>query len=240
MEDTKLPICHSCGKTIETQTITEQGFTYCESCRPSQKHERTVALEPEPGDKIAESGATQSMEEKTVSIGKTEGESRSGERTQPTTMVTMSKSVSATKAIKDALHITPDVDLEHASKCYSSTRGKPSDAADAATITDLLSHADIESKYVFDKELGHGAMGAVLVMVDQDIRRKVAMKLMLRGGEATVGEIKRFLEEAQVTGQLEHPNIVPIHDIGIDDEAKIYYTMKLVRGETLESIIGKL
>jgi serine/threonine-protein kinase len=45
----------------------------------------------------------------------------------------------------------------------------------------------------------------------------------------------RFLEEAQITGQLDHPNIVPVHELGVDEEGALYFTMKLVVGETLEA-----
>ena len=82
-------------------------------------------------------------------------------------------------------------------------------------------------------------MGAVLGTVDQDIRRKVAMKVMLPGDRTSTRKLKRFLEEAQITGQLEHPNIVPVHEIGIDEDAKIYFTMKLVQGEDLKVILLK-
>ena len=52
--------------------------------------------------------------------------------------------------------------------------------------------------------------------------------------------IARFLEEAQVTGQLEHPNIVPVHEVGVDDKARLFFTMKLVRGESLKERLEHL
>ncbi len=45
--------------------------------------------------------------------------------------------------------------------------------------------------------------------------------------------VVRFLREARVTGQLEHPNIVPVHELGQHDDGSLYYAMRLVRGETL-------
>jgi serine/threonine protein kinase len=50
----------------------------------------------------------------------------------------------------------------------------------------------------------------------------------------------RFTEEAQITGQLEHPNIVPVHDLGLDDEGQLYFTMKRVGGRTLRDVIKAL
>jgi Leucine-rich repeat (LRR) protein len=51
---------------------------------------------------------------------------------------------------------------------------------------------------------------------------------------------RRFVEEAQINGQLEHPNIVPVHELGVDAENRLYFTMKLVRGRTLADIIDLL
>ena len=50
----------------------------------------------------------------------------------------------------------------------------------------------------------------------------------------------RFLEEAQVTGQLEHPNIVPIHDLGKDFQGNLFFTMKMVQGRSLGKIIRQI
>ncbi len=150
------------------------------------------------------------------------------------------KSIAATKVIQQMLNVRPDVDLELTSQLYYAKRGKSLDKSGAATINDVISRSPSETKYIYDTELGRGGMGAVYATIDQDIRRKVAMKVMLPGVSSSTGHIKRFLEEAQVTGQLEHPNIVPIHDIGIDEESKIYFTMKLVKGETLEDIINRI
>jgi len=87
-------------------------------------------------------------------------------------------------------------------------------------------------------EIARGGMGAILKLVDRDIRRPVAMKVMI--GEESGGRIERFVEEAQVTGQLEHPNIVPVHELGLDPEGRVYFTMKLVKGESLEEVIDRL
>jgi len=97
----------------------------------------------------------------------------------------------------------------------------------------------LQNRYRITGPLGQGGMGAVLGTVDQDIRRKVAMKVMLPADISKDAKVKRFLEEAQIAGQLEHPNIVPVHEIGIDEDARIYFTMKLVQGEDLEAVMLK-
>ena len=81
-------------------------------------------------------------------------------------------------------------------------------------------------------------MGAVHSVRDLSIHRRVAMKVMLHAGDAA--GTARFLEEAQITGQLEHPNIVPVHELGFDAEGCPFYTMKLVRGTTLSAVLGAL
>ena len=154
--------------------------------------------------------------------------------------VMLNKSVAATKVIREVLKITPDVDLEYASKLYYSRKASRPPSEPTSSIQELISRSGSETKYIYEKEIGRGGMGAVFSTVDQDVRRKVAMKVMLPSATSNPAHIKRFLEEAQITGQLEHPNIVPVHEIGIDEESKIYFTMKLVRGENLESIIDKI
>jgi tRNA A-37 threonylcarbamoyl transferase component Bud32 len=86
--------------------------------------------------------------------------------------------------------------------------------------------------------LGEGGVGQVLLVRDHDILRLAAMK-RLKGNKAE-SALLRFLEEIRHTGQLEHPNIVPIHDVGMDDEGQYYFVMKYVQGEDISTLIGKL
>ncbi len=100
-------------------------------------------------------------------------------------------------------------------------------------------------RYRLQGELARGGMGAILRVWDDDLRRHLAMKVILGRGapDAATGtppieprELARFLEEAQVTGQLDHPGIVPVHELGLDPEGRVYFTMKLVKGHTLKEI----
>ena len=95
------------------------------------------------------------------------------------------------------------------------------------------------SAYRPGREIARGGMGAVLDARDQKLGRSVAMKVMLRRN-APEEEQQRFLQEARVLGQLAHPNIVPVHDVGTDEQGRLFYTMKLVVGVTLHDVIGKL
>ncbi len=87
--------------------------------------------------------------------------------------------------------------------------------------------------------LGKGGMGEVTLVRDNDIRRTVAVKRLAarhRGGEGVL----RFADEVRAVGQLEHPGIVPVYDVGVDDGGQHYLVMKHVQGDTLERVIEKL
>jgi serine/threonine protein kinase len=96
-----------------------------------------------------------------------------------------------------------------------------------------------ERRYNVLKRLGQGGMGEVFLAVDQDIGRKIAIKKVAAAATSR-GAMVRFIYEVQTIGRLEHPNIVPIHDVGQDENGDYYFVMKYVEGETLESIIEKL
>src|SRR5207248_10546667 len=90
----------------------------------------------------------------------------------------------------------------------------------------LLLHASAKNRYTIGPVVNRGGMGAMLEAQDMQIERRVAMKVMLSGKSASRESLLRFIQEAKVTGRLEHPNIVPIHDLGVDPDGRVYYTMK--------------
>ena len=103
-------------------------------------------------------------------------------------------------------------------------------------------------RYKFKSEYGKGGIGRVLLVFDEHIGRDVALKELLgqRVDGTTDGATKRkftskamirFLREARITGQLEHPGIVPVYEVGERKDGSYYYTMKLVRGVTLHDKI---
>jgi eukaryotic-like serine/threonine-protein kinase len=105
----------------------------------------------------------------------------------------------------------------------------------------ILERSKSGKRYTVEKELARGGMGVINVVYDQDLRRISAMKYMPPETARDETRVQAFVEEARVTAQLEHPNIVPIHDIGIVDEtATPYYAMKLIDGEPLNRIIAKI
>lgn len=92
-----------------------------------------------------------------------------------------------------------------------------------------------ELQYDIGGVIAQGGMGAIVDAQDKLLRRRVAMKVMLQTGSQS--DLLRFIEEAQITGQLEHPNIVPVYKLGVDEQDQVFYTMKLVRGITLHQVL---
>ncbi len=90
---------------------------------------------------------------------------------------------------------------------------------------------------VIEHSVGEGGMGSVHAALDHGLRRRVAVKIMHGALDPDERSDARFVEEAQLTGQLEHPNIVPIHEIGVTADGKLYFAMKLVGGRTLAELL---
>ncbi|MFC2172274.1 SUMF1/EgtB/PvdO family nonheme iron enzyme [Acidobacteriota bacterium] len=94
-----------------------------------------------------------------------------------------------------------------------------------------------KEKYQRLRTLGQGGMGTVYLVHDRDLNRRAAMKVSRDEKKA---HLERFLEEAQIQGQLQHPNILTIYELGLTNGSKPYYTMPEVRGQTLKEILDSL
>ena len=93
------------------------------------------------------------------------------------------------------------------------------------------------NKYRFAGELGRGGLGVVRLAEDTQLRREVAVKLILDVGDPDAATA--MIDEAQITGQLEHPNIVPVHELGTDGSGRPYMAMKRIQGRTLQEVIDE-
>jgi eukaryotic-like serine/threonine-protein kinase len=102
--------------------------------------------------------------------------------------------------------------------------------------------AALSNRYDLQEEVGRGGSGRVFRVQDRALRRVVAMKVLRAPGEgeARAGRIERFLQEARATGRLEHPNIIPIYDVGALPTGEVYYTMKFVQRHSLREVIRQL
>ena len=88
--------------------------------------------------------------------------------------------------------------------------------------------------------LAEGGVGMILKGTDSNLGREVAVKVLRPEKRENPNAVKRFIREARATAQIEHPNIVPIHELGIHPELGVYFTMKKIGGEPLNTVIQHL
>jgi serine/threonine protein kinase len=122
------------------------------------------------------------------------------------------------------------------------------------TLKALASHGGDARRYRIDRgePLGQGGMGTIHRAWDKNLRRWVVRKVLDRGPstEPRVENprdvpreqraLSRFLDEALVTGQLDHPGIVPVHELGVTEGGQAFFTMKMVEGQDLRHILDRL
>lgn len=136
--------------------------------------------------------------------------------------------------------VDPEISLSQSSD------GHELDESSANLMGKLTSQGGSD-RYQAKQEIARGGMGAILRVWDEDLRRPLAMKVVLREDGGTSGaatdsnskkRLSRFLEEAQITSQLDHPGIVPVHDLGIDGDGRVYFTMQLVDGRDVREVFA--
>ena len=88
-------------------------------------------------------------------------------------------------------------------------------------------------------EIARGGMGVVMKAHDGDLGRDVAFKVLDKRLCERIDVVQRFVEEAQIGGQLQHPGIVPVYDLGMMADERPYFTMKLVKGRTLAALLAE-
>ncbi|HEY5938859.1 MAG TPA: serine/threonine-protein kinase, partial [Kofleriaceae bacterium] len=97
-----------------------------------------------------------------------------------------------------------------------------------------LEFPSANERYLLGKLLGKGGMGEVVQATDQQIKREVAIKRMRQVSEHATA---RFVREARIQGRLDHPAIVPVHELSVDAEGRPYFVMKRLTGTTLQHIL---
>jgi serine/threonine protein kinase/WD40 repeat protein len=130
--------------------------------------------------------------------------------------------------------VEPLVATEDVSTTLAPDADAPRVAKPAASVAPAASASE---RYVVGREIAKGGMGAILEAKEPALDREVAMKVMLESGESSHTARQRFVREALVLARLEHPNIVPIHEMGRNADGQHFYTMKLVKGRTLHAIL---
>jgi len=96
------------------------------------------------------------------------------------------------------------------------------------------------AKYTDFKEMARGGRAILWSCWDSIMGRPVALKALLPQFAQDEKERRRFLREARVTAQLQHPHTVPVYEIGRDDQGCLYFTMKMIRGEDTFKILRRL
>jgi formylglycine-generating enzyme required for sulfatase activity len=112
------------------------------------------------------------------------------------------------------------------------------DAEDPARLPIALPEGAAQ-RYTIERELARGSMGIIRVAHDLTLHRTVALKA-LNPACNIPGAPSRFIEEARITAQLSHPGIVAVYEIGVGDDGQPFFTMQLIEGRTLQSILDGL
>ena len=106
-------------------------------------------------------------------------------------------------------------------------------------IDSLKSLKSQDFPYELIENFDEGGMKTIYRALDRKTRREVALAL-IKHEAFSEKDLRYFMNEAWITANLQHPNIVPIYDVGLDPEDNPYFTMKLLEGESLQSILKKL
>ncbi len=115
----------------------------------------------------------------------------------------------------------------------------PVEAA-AQAVNDRLGDQDFTARYRLGKELARGGVGVINQAFEKRLRRHLVVKRLINQEKVSKYVLEKFIEEAQITAQLEHPNIVPVHDMGTISGGEVYFSMKYVGGESLKTVLKRL
>jgi serine/threonine protein kinase/Flp pilus assembly protein TadD len=96
---------------------------------------------------------------------------------------------------------------------------------------------NVPGRYQLEGEIARGGMGAIIKGRDLDLGRELAIKVLLEPHQGNPELVRRFVEEAQIGGQLQHPGVVPVYELGTFPDRRPYFTMKLVKGRTLAALL---
>ncbi len=150
--------------------------------------------------------------------------------------------VSAGKSTSDSLVNLgdPDIDatLGHVASVHGSTEDGDGDADRTASYAVGTATSDGQRFRVL-RPHARGGLGAVFVALDSELNREVALKQILDHHADDSNSRQRFLVEAEVTGGLEHPGIVPVYGLGSYGDGRPYYAMRFIRGDSLKEAIER-
>ncbi len=123
---------------------------------------------------------------------------------------------------------------DHQEPCLPSTAPPTRELDEAVPLSssDPPLPATTAGRFVDRGVIARGGMGSVHVAFDTVLLRKVAQKFLDQNQESDPSIVQQFVEEARITGQLDHPNVVPVHELAIEQSGQLFFTMKYIDGET--------
>lgn len=104
--------------------------------------------------------------------------------------------------------------------------------------TELPDAGEPQERLVLQSEIARGGMGAVWKGADTDLGREVAVKVLLQTHHGKTELLQRFVDEARIHGQLQHPGVAPVYEMGQFPDKRPYFTMKLIKGQTLARLLA--
>jgi tetratricopeptide (TPR) repeat protein len=134
---------------------------------------------------------------------------------------------------------TPSLDPRHAADAAETADGPLAVPDCAEGVRMAAVGASPAARYVLGEEIARGGMGVVYRATDTVLGRQVAVKVLQVKYAPDSGTARRFADEARITGQLQHPNIPAVHDLGVLPDGRPFLAMKLIKGETLEDLLQR-
>jgi tRNA A-37 threonylcarbamoyl transferase component Bud32 len=142
-------------------------------------------------------------------------------------------------AVREELERLPDLDLQ-SSLIYlrlAAATAEDTESERTSSWDDESAATDTEGRFQIVRFHDRGALGEVYVARDQQLHRIVALKRIKLDHSTDRDKRARFVVEAEITGRLEHPGIVPVYGLGTYDDGRPFYAMRFIRGDNLKSAI---
>ena len=131
----------------------------------------------------------------------------------------------------------PSLDPPRTDDPAATTDEQPAAADRVGAVRIAAGVSNPTARYMLGEEIARGGMGAVYRAMDTVLGREVAIKVLQEKYAPDSGTAGRFADEARITGQLQHPNIPAVHDLGVLPDGRPFLAMKLIKGETLDDLL---
>ena len=145
--------------------------------------------------------------------------------------------LNAGRSTRESLARLADGDIEASLAHLGATSIQPAEDTDRTASYGIGTATSDGSRFRVLRPHARGGLGAVFVALDTELHREVALKQMLDHHADDPNSRQRFLVEAEVTGGLEHPGIVPVYGLGTYGDGRPYYAMRFIRGDSLKEAI---